>query len=136
MGIISKDTRKITLFYHSGTALGKQTYAYVTTAKMRVLAIDIAKTKVTGTQWIEIADGLGIGVADLVHVKHPDFIKEYGSPSVDLNTDDWLNILRNKPHLLICPIVVIGNIFFKVNSPSHFVQLMEGQNADHRRAGS
>ena len=136
MGTISKDTRKISLFYHSGTSLGKQTYAYVSTAKRRVLAIDIAKTKVTGTQWTEIAEGLGIGIADLVHRKHPDFIKEYGSPNLDLETEGWLNILRSKPHLLICPIVIVGDVFFKVNTPSDFIRIMEGHNADHGGGGS
>lgn len=136
MGTISKDARKITLFYHSGTSLGKQTYAYVSTAKRSVLAIDIAKTKVTGTQWTEIAEGLGIGIADLVHRKHPDFIKEYGRPNVNLETEGWLNILRFKPHLLICPIVIVGNAFFKVNTPSNFIQIIEGQNADLGGIGS
>ena len=136
MGTISKDARKITLFYHSGTSLGKQTYPYVTTAIRRVLAIDISKTKVTGTQWTEIAEGLGIGIAELVHRKHPDFIKQYGSPDVDLETDGWLNVLRNKPHLLICPIIIVGTAFFKVNSPSDFIRIMEGQNIDHKGIGS
>ncbi|RTE53317.1 hypothetical protein EHW67_09810 [Arenibacter aquaticus] len=136
MGTISKDARKITLFYHSGTSLGKKTYPYVTTAKRSVLAIDIAKTKVTGTQWTELAEGLGIGIADLVHRKHPDFIKEYGSPDVDLESEGWLNILRNKPHLLICPIIIVGTAFFKVHSPTDFIRIMEEQNIENKEIGS
>lgn len=120
MGVISKEKRKITLYYHSNTSLGKQTYAYVESSTKHVLAIDIAKTVVTGTQWVEIADGLGIEMADLLNRNHPDFIKEYGGQNVNLETDGWISILKNNPHLLVCPIVIIGDNFIKLNSPSDF----------------
>ncbi|MBC8770049.1 hypothetical protein H4O18_18765 [Arenibacter sp. BSSL-BM3] len=129
MGIISKDKRKITLYYHSETSLGKQTYAYVETSRKHVLAIDIAKTEVTGTQWTEIAEGLGIEIANLVNKNHPDFIKEYGGPNVNLETEGWINVLKNNPHLLVCPIVVMDHKFIKLPSPSDFVRLLESDSA-------
>ncbi|MCK0144904.1 hypothetical protein MWU78_04495 [Arenibacter sp. F26102] len=125
MGIISKDTRKITLYYHSATSLGKQTYAYVISSKKHVLAIDIAKTVVTGTQWVELADGLGMEIADLVNKDHSDFKTKFGKGNLKLGEDDWLKILKNNSELLICPIVIIGGKFIPIKTPSRFVGLPE-----------
>ena len=45
MGIISKDKREITLYYHSGTFIGKQTLAYVKASKKKLRAVGIAKNQ-------------------------------------------------------------------------------------------
>ncbi len=120
MGVISEDDNKITLYYHSGTNIGKQTLGYVEASKRKLLVVDISKTKVTGTQWAEIADNLGIRISDLIDQDHPEFVKNYGSEHIDLDQQDWMKILEKTPEVLINPIVVNGNEYLQIKNPSDF----------------
>jgi hypothetical protein len=97
MGVIAKDDRKITLYYHSGTSLGKQTYGYIVSSKKKILAVDISKTKVKGTQWAEIASDLKVKIADLINKEHPDFIKKYGPDSLYMEQLYWLKLMEKSP---------------------------------------
>ena len=52
MGTIATDNREINLYYNAETNKGMQTLAYLESSEKKVLAIDLSKTKVTGTQWL------------------------------------------------------------------------------------
>lgn len=125
MGVIATNKNEINLYYSSESTIGKQTLAYVSASEKKLLAIDISKTKVTGTQWAEIASGLNIPVRELINTEHPDFLKEFGNEKVDLDKDDWLKILDKHPETLVCPVIIIGNKFHMIKSPSDFVKYME-----------
>ena len=124
MGTIATNGRKITLYYNSATSLGKQVYAYVYASEKNVQALDISKTKVTGTQWATIAEKLNISVSDLVNKEHPDFTKNYEKNS-DLSTDDWIKILNAHPECLKSSVAIIGDDYFLIETPSEFINLME-----------
>lgn len=124
MGVIDTDDKKVTLYYHSGTSLGKQTLGYVVASKRKLLSVDISKTKVTGTQWAELADKLHMEVSDLIDREHPDFVKIYGSEPLDLDQHDWLKILEKNPEVLTYPIVVNGNEYLQIKNPSDFVKYL------------
>ena len=132
MGVISKDDKKIILYYHSGSSLGKQTLAYAEASKRKLLSVDISKTKVTGTQWAEIAENLNMQVSDLINREHPDFIKNYGSDPIDLNQHDWMRVLEKTPEALTYPIVINGNEYLQIKSPSDFAKHLgvEGENLE------
>ncbi len=125
MGSIAKDKNQITLFYSSENSLGKQVDAYVSSSEKKVLSIDVSKTKVTGTQWTEIADGLGVEVSDLVGTDNPDFNDKYGEDSKSLETNDWLKILEKNPQLLNYPVAINGNNYLKLESAASFKKYME-----------
>jgi len=118
MGIIATNDNKVALYYHSGTSLGKQTYAYFNSFEKDSLAIDIAKNKVPGSHWAEIADHLDLQISDLVDREHPDFVKTYGDEDVNLEEHDWLKLLEKSPQVLTYPIVIIGEKFVQVKNPS------------------
>ncbi|MBJ7880843.1 arsenate reductase family protein [Gelidibacter salicanalis] len=124
MGVISTDKNEIKLYFHSENSIGKQIQAYVLASEKKVLTIDISKTKVTGTQWTELAKGLGVGISDLINKEHPDFVKNYGE-HVDLEQEDWLKILDKQPEVLTAPIAIIGEHFVQLTSPSDFVKYIE-----------
>lgn len=124
MGVISTDKKEIKLYFHSENSLGKQILPYVLTSERKVLAIDISKTKVTGTQWVELAKGLGIPISDLINQEHPDFIKNYGNHP-NLGDEDWLKILDKTPEVLTTAIAIIGNHYVQLNSPSDFLKYIE-----------
>lgn len=129
MGVIAKDDRKITLYYNSESLLGKQTLAYVQASKKKLLPIDISKTKVTGTQWAEIAENLEIKISDLINVEHPDFVKNYGQQTLDMAQHDWLKLLDQTPEVLTYPIVILGNRFLQIKNPSDFVKFLNPDSA-------
>ncbi len=129
MGVISTDKNEIKLFFHSENSIGKQIQAYVLASEKKILTIDISKTKVTGTQWVELAKGLGVPISGLINQEHPDFVKNYGDHP-NLEQDDWLKILDKQPEVLTTPIAIIGEHFVQLKSPSDFVKYIEPDSKD------
>ncbi|MDB4293436.1 hypothetical protein N9954_08525 [Maribacter sp.] len=130
MGIIATNDNEIKLYYSSETSLGKQTYAYVSASEKEVLGIDISKTMVTGSQWAEIATGLNIPVGDLINTEHPDFVNAYGEEKIDLDAHDWLRVLEKNPDTLAYPVMILGDVFRVLKTPSDFVKYMEPDSTD------
>lgn len=124
MGVISTDENEIKLYYHSENSLGKQTHAYVQSTDKKILTIDIAQTKVTGTQWIELARHLGVTVDKLINKQHPDFSQHYDE-NANLEEEDWLKILDKMPIVLTYPIAIIGKNYVQLKGPADFVKYME-----------
>ncbi|MFS4446473.1 arsenate reductase family protein [Maribacter sp. 2307UL18-2] len=129
MGVIAKDDRKITIYYHSGTSIGEQTHAYVNASEKKLLAVDISQTNVTGTQWAELAEGLNKNISDLINQDHPDFEKIFGDDTVKMEEHDWLKILEKEPQLLEFPIVIDGNDYLQLISASEFKKYIEPDSA-------
>lgn len=129
MGVIAMDKKQITLYYSSENSIGKQLNAYVESSGEDHLTIDISKTNVTGTQWAELADGLGKNISDLVNTDHADFKKIYGDDTIDLDDDGWLKILNKNPVLLKNAIVIKGETFIELTSASDFKQYINPDSA-------
>lgn len=126
MGTIAENERQLTLYYNSKSDLGKKSYAYLQTTDKEFLGIDVTKTKVTGTEWAEIADGLGVPISDLVNVESPEFIEIYGDSHPDMSPEDWIKILQKEPQLLKYPIALDGYDFKLVKTPTEFIQHLGG----------
>ena len=129
MGVISKNKRKITLYYNSENSIGKQCYGYVQASEKKVLGIDISKTKVTGTHWAELAEKLNINVKDLINTDHSDFSKIYGDEKPNLETNDWLKILEKNPKLVQFPILIFGENYYQLKSGADFKKYIEPSSA-------
>jgi arsenate reductase len=76
MGEIAVSDRQITLFYSSKSSRAKQTLAYAKAEGLPIQEIDILKTKLTGTQIVELAERLNLLVADLIN----QIIRSFISP--------------------------------------------------------
>ena len=105
--------------------MGKQLDAYITSSEKKVLSIDISKTKVTPTQWAEIAEGAGMEISDLIGTDHPDFKQKYGDDAMELETNDWLKILEKNPQLLKYPIAINGDTYLVLETAASFKEHME-----------
>lgn len=123
--MITRNNNEIRIYFSSETSIGKQAYAYVNASEKKVLGVDVSKTKVPGSHWAEIADGLNIKIRELVNTKHPDFIKEYGDKKIDLDQHDWLRILEKHPETLAFPVVIMENKTMAIHTPSDFVKYMD-----------
>lgn len=129
MGVIAMDGKQIKLYYSSKNSLGKQLNAYVKSSKMKNLTIDISKTNITGTQWMELADGLGKNICDLINRDHPDFKEAYGDSKANLDDEDWLKVLDKNPQLLKHALLIKGDKYIELTSASDFKQHMEADSA-------
>jgi len=129
MGVISKSKNKITLFYNSESSIGKQCYGYVQASEKKVLGVDLSKTKVTGTQWAELAEKLKLNVGDLIDTAHADFIKMYGDKKPNLDVNDWLKVLEKNPKLVQFPILIFGENYYQLKSGADFKKYLEPSSA-------
>ncbi|TYB77099.1 arsenate reductase family protein [Bizionia myxarmorum] len=125
MGTIATDNGKVILYYNSEDSLGKQAYGFVNASNRGILAIDISKTKVTGTQWADIATHLNIPISGLVNQEHPDFSNKYNTENASLSADDWIKVLQNEPNTLRCPILVDGKKFHFIETPSEISKFFD-----------
>ena len=125
MESIAKNKNQITLYFSSENSLGKQLHAYVESSEKKVLPIDISKTKVTGTQWAEIAEGLGVEISGLIDQDHPDFKNEYGDSDIDLDENGWLRLLEKSPHLLKFPVAIDGKNYIALKTGASFKERLD-----------
>lgn len=123
--MIARNNNEIKLYYSSENTIGKQTYAYVVSSEKKTQSIDVSKTKIPGSHWVEIADNLGVTIQHLINREHPDFIKQYGEKKIDLDQHDWLRILENHPETLAFPIAIMGEKTIAIHSPSDFAKYLD-----------
>lgn len=126
--MLSNHHNKITLIYNSNTSIGKQTLAYVTNSRKKLLAIDTSKTTLTGSQWIDIIDKLGISMKQLINTSHPNFIKLYHK-DVSMELNDWLKIIQKHPEVIVTPIFINGKIYKQISSPSEIERYLDPDSA-------
>lgn len=126
MGNITTHNRQNTLFFHSESSLGKQSLAYLKSSDFDIRIIDISETKVTGTQWAEIAEKLNMNLSDLVAKDHPDFKSNYDT-STKLSSDDWIKVLQKHPKVLCCPVLINGENYHLIQTPSKIAKILEGE---------
>jgi len=125
MGVIATNNREVKLFYNAETNKGMQTLAYLKSSKKKVLDIDLSKTKVTGTQWTELAKLLGKPIKDLINTEHPDFMNKYGKNPDLYDDEDWLKVMENNPKVVTQPILVNGDQAVQIDTPSEVMRFLE-----------
>ncbi|WP_434035248.1 hypothetical protein [Formosa sp. 4Alg 33] len=130
MGVLAEDSKQLTLIYSSESSVGKQTLAYANAADKKLLSIDISKTRVTGTQWAEVASKLGVKIGDLVDQDHPNFVKNFGDKGAILGSEDWIKILQNQPEVLRGCIVINGKESLVITNPSDLVKHLDVEGED------
>lgn len=126
MGIIARDPNQLTLIYSSNTRVGTHTLSYLTGIDKKFLAIDIAKTKVGDTMWVEIADALGVKVGDLVDKRELDIDSK---TTDDFGTNDWLKIIQNNDCVISRPIAINGSRTLQIDNPTEILEFFEVDSA-------
>ena len=129
MNSIARNDNQITLVYSSKTRLGKRTRAHVEAVKsMDLQTIDVAETKLTGTQWAELAQGLSKEIKDLVSYEEADNAEE-DKVQGDFDENDYINILNNNPELFTHPIAILGKKMLQITNPTDIQQFIEVDSA-------
>ncbi|NJB70021.1 arsenate reductase [Saonia flava] len=121
MGEIATSDRQITLYYSSKSTRAKQTLVYTKAEGLPIQEIDILKTKLTGTQIVELADRLKIKVADLVNQEHPAYSSNFGHH--DFSTNDWIKMIQHNPEIMKQPIALRGDITILIETPTDIIKI-------------
>lgn len=121
MGEITTSDRQITLFYSSNSERAKQALVYAKAEGLAIHEIDILKTKLTGTQIVELADRLKINVEDLVNQEHPSYTSNFEPHS--FSTDDWIKMIQKHPEIMKQPIALRGDKTILVETPTDIIKI-------------
>ncbi len=119
MGVIARDERQLTLIYSSNTRVGRHTLSYLTGLDEKYLAIDLAKTKVSDTQWAEIAKTLGVKIGDLVDKRELDLSEE---STAGFSSNDWLKIIQKNDSVISRPIAIKGKRTKQIVNPPEIME--------------
>ncbi len=126
MGIIARDENQITLIFSSNTRLGAHTLSYLRGIDKKYLPIDLAKSKIGDTIWVEIAESLGVKVGDLVDKRALDIdttvTEKYG-------THDWIKIIQNNDSVISRPILIKGERTQQIENPTEVLEFFEVDSA-------
>lgn len=125
MTVISTNKHTVKMYYSSQSQIAKEALGYIEDAE-NVLTIDVTKTNVTGTVWKTIADNLGYPVSNLVTRDHPTFKKLYDADT-DLDENGWIKVLNNHPEVLVNPVVIVGENYHLIETPSKIPSLLKGK---------
>lgn len=121
MGEIATSDRQITLYYSSKSTRARQTLAYAKAEGLPVQEIDLLKNPLTGTQLVELADRLGIKVAELVNQDHPAYTAKFAPH--ELSTEDWIKMIQHHPDIMKQPIAIRGDITILVETPTDIIKI-------------
>lgn len=121
MSVLNNDKNLLILFYNSQVKNHKEILAYTESAESKCHAVDISKTKVTGTVWTEVAELLKLPVEHLIDTSHSIFENRYGKEK-DLDADDTIKILQQDAEMLIFPILIKGE---KAQFVKTYAEVME-----------
>lgn len=118
--MIARDKNQITLIYSGNTSIGVQAYAYLEVSDKRHLAIDISKSKLGDTIWVEIAEALGVKVGDLLDKK----VIGMEDNSDNFGTHDWIKIIQKNDRVLEKPIVIMGDQTVQIKDPTDILEFI------------
>ena len=121
MGEIATSNRQITLFYSSKSIRAKQTLAYAMAEGLPIQEVDILKTKLTGTQIVELADRLNMEVADLINQEHSTYISNFEHHN--FSTNDWIKMIQHHPEIMKQPIALRGDTTILVETPTDIINI-------------
>ena len=124
--MLLKNPHQINLYYNPETELGKKCLAIASANKSTVNGIDITKTRVSQTDWSQIAEMLEINIQDLIDGRS-DFVTKNLGGNVNFDDFDALKIIQNNPEVVTKPIAIFKD---KILLTNHENDLLKLQSSD------
>ncbi|GAA4280448.1 arsenate reductase family protein [Gaetbulibacter aestuarii] len=124
MSVLARNKRQLTYIYSSDSFLGKKVLGYVQAVKKPVEIIDISKTKLSDTAWVEIAEELNMSFEDIFNTEMvTDDNKQ------DFDNKDWIKMVQKNPALLHHPIAINAKDIMLVSNRAEILKLFEVDSA-------
>ena len=130
MTVIARNDRQLIVYYDSKSDLGRKVRAHAESSDLKVLPVDLLESNLTGTEWAEIAEMLGVTVDKLIDQDHPIFKEKYGNDHVELDETDAMKVLANNPETLVFPIGVRGNRAVQVKQSNDLKTLFDSDTGE------
>ena len=124
---LATDNNELIVIYSSESSIGKQTLGYAKSSDAKLNLINISDAGLTGTQWSEVADLLGVSIDKLVSKDHPEvdnFVKD-----ATMSDDHWIKFIQNNPNAIQNPILIQGTRAKQITTPSQAMQFIEVDSA-------
>jgi arsenate reductase (glutaredoxin) len=112
---------EIQLFMKTDCSKSKKVLAYAKSISNKVNAIDLCKTKSTGTIWESILSKLNMSPKELLDKSKPYY--QTHIKGRDFEDRDWLFLLMNNPDLIRGPIVIKGNRAMLIDNPTDIYKM-------------
>lgn len=132
MGVLSEHSNQLNLYYYPEHKLSKEALAYAESSDAKLNAVNLKKTSLTGTQWVELAHLLDCKVADLLAVEHPVFREKFDQKA-EVSTEDAVKLLQNNPELLVYPIASRGKKAIYIKMMTDVLKLTKPDTANNSR---
>lgn len=130
MTVLAKNNRQLIVYYDSKSELGKKVRAHAESSNLKVLPIDLLESNLTGTEWAEIAEMLGVTVDKLIAQDHPIFKELYGDDHIDFDENDAIKILEKHPETLVFPIGIRGDRAIQVKQSNDLKSLFDSDTGE------
>jgi arsenate reductase-like glutaredoxin family protein len=129
--MIENEPRELTLIYHSEKSDDKKARGYVESLpSVAIKTLDLAKESITETQLAQLADKMGVPIADLIDPSYDERANTHQNKEglKKMDTTDLLTLMKHNPKLLNTPILIIGDRAYKYGSAYDLIkeQLAEG----------
>ncbi|MBR9999978.1 MAG: hypothetical protein KFF73_13455 [Cyclobacteriaceae bacterium] len=112
---------EIVFIYNSDRFRDREARGYMKSVEdYKVREIDISKDQVTETQLMDISDRLEISPAQLLDTHSDEYVNAYGD--ADLEKEDIIKSIRQKPALLNTPIALYRHKAYFVQTPYDLVR--------------
>lgn len=122
--MINNKPRELTLIYHSEKMDDRKALVFVEALNgYAIKSLDLAKERLTATQLAEIAYKMHAGIHDLLDDTFVEKPAKINKEQVDSLADaDLLTVLEENPHLIVTPLVIIGDRAYKYGSAYELVK--------------
>ncbi len=129
--MISKNKNQINLYYHPDYSLSRKCLAIAQANSSVIFAIDISKTKISQTDWSEMANMLNLKVTDLIDSNHDILLDKFdGKPNLD--EFSALKIIERHPEVVTKPIAVCGDKIIRATHANDLLKLQSSDTGDIR----
>jgi arsenate reductase len=112
---------EIQLYCKTNCSKSKKALAYAKSMSNKVNAIDMRKTRGTGTIWKSILAKLDKSPKELLDKSLPYYQKNIRGR--DFDERDWIYLLMNNPDLVRSPIAIRGNKAIVLDNPTDIYKI-------------
>lgn len=112
---------EIQLYYRANDSKSKKVLAYAKSISNSINAVDISRTKSTGTIWQNILSKLDKSPKELLDKSKPYY--QANIRGRDFEDRDWTFLLMNNPDLVRSPIAIRGNKALILDNPTDIYKL-------------
>ena len=113
--------REILIYYNSDSSSDKKTLALAKSTGMKVRSYCHADAPSTTTSWKTILTSLDMHPKEIMNKAHPYYQAHIKGKDFDM--DDWVQVIKKNPQILLAPIAMKGQKAVLCNTPADIYRL-------------